>query len=351
MMSERPTISVITAFLNEEPNLPVFRDRLMSVLRSGELDYELVLVDDHSTDGSPLFAKGWADEDPNVHYIRLARNFGSHTAFAAGLAACTGDCAVFLSSDLQDPPETLPRLLEQWHSGNDVVWAVRQERLGESRRTKALSRLFHWVMRWLTLPELPEKGADFLLLDRKVIDAYNSISEKHTTFGLMILWLGFRQSSIQYVKEARFAGSSKWTWSKKIKVTIDSLVSFSYAPIRLASQAGLLISMLGFVYALIVIINALRGQPVLGWSSLMVVVLLLGGFQLLMLGVFGEYLWRTYDEVRGRPRYVIEESYRRKSDGSVAPGRATGPRSIEPELAVSARSSPDRPSWRGDTVP
>jgi polyisoprenyl-phosphate glycosyltransferase len=300
-------ISVITAFLNEETNLPVFKDRVLAVFKGLDFDYEVVLVDDHSSDGGSHFAKEWAEQDPRVCYLRLSRNCGSHAAFAAGLAKCTGDSAVFLAADLQDPPEVIPQLVHQWTAGHDVVWATRTERLGESRSTKLFAQTYYWLMRHLAFPDMPAKGADFLLIDRKVINAYNAIPEKNTSFLPMIMWLGFRQTSIDYVKQARHSGTTKWSFWKKVKLLIDSLVSFSYAPIRIASLSGILVSLLGFVYAAIVIVDALQGVPVQGWASLMVVVLLLGGFQLVMLGVFGEYLWRTFDEARGRPRYVIEE--------------------------------------------
>jgi dolichol-phosphate mannosyltransferase len=162
-------------------------------------------------------------------------------------------------------------------------------------------------MRRIALPNTPARGADFLLLDRKVIAAYNSIPEKNTSLLSMVLWLGFQQSWIEYVKQPRHAGRSKWSLSKKIKLLVDSVVSFSYVPIRFMSLAGVCISVLGFVYAAVVVANAIRGVPVQGWSSLMVTVLVLGGFQLMMLGVLGEYLWRAFDEARGRPRYVVEE--------------------------------------------
>jgi glycosyltransferase involved in cell wall biosynthesis len=301
-------VSIITAFLNEEANLPIFRARVegvMAQLRAG--DYEVVLVDDHSSDGSQAFARQWLSEDRRVRYLRLSRNCGSHAAYTAGLARCSGDCAVLLAADLQDPPEAIPTLLGKWREGNDVVWASRSRRDGESWLTRLNARLYYAMMRRLALPEMPAQGADFLLLDRKVIDAYNAVPEKNTSFLAMILWLGFRQTFIEYVKQARHAGSSKWSFSKKLKLTVDSLVSFSYAPIRLMSLAGMLVSLLGLGYAGIVFVNALAGYPTEGWSSLMVAVLVLGGVQLSMLGILGEYLWRTFDEARGRPRYVIEE--------------------------------------------
>jgi dolichol-phosphate mannosyltransferase len=300
-------VTVLTAFLNEAPNLPLFRERVTGALGRLGMDYEIVLIDDHSTDQGPAFAKEWAREDPNVQYIRLSRNCGSHAAYSAGLAKCRGDCAILLAADLQDPPEMIPDLLDRWKAGHEVVWATRSAREGESLATRLLARIYYWLMRKFALPDMPEKGADFLLMDRKVIDAYNAIPEKHTSFLAMILWLGFRQTTVEYVKQARHSGRSKWTLSKKIKLFIDSLVSFSYAPIRLTSLAGVCVSLLGFLYALVIVVNAFGGVAVQGWSSLMVVVLLLGGFQLLMLGIFGEYLWRAFDEARGRPRYVVEE--------------------------------------------
>lgn len=300
-------ITIITAFLNEASNLPLFRERVMNVLRDVGCDYEIILVDDHSSDEGPAIAKAWVRDDACVHYLRLSRSCGSHAAFSAGLMRSSGDCTILLAADLQDPPETIPRLLEEWQSGYDVVWAARQAREGESWRTQFMARLYYQMMRRFALPDMPEQGADFLLMDRKVVAAYNSIPEKNTSFLALILWIGFRQTTIEYVKQARHAGQSKWNLSKKIKLFIDSMVSFSYAPIRLMSAVGLLISFTGFVYAAFIICNAFFGRPAEGWSSLIVIVLVIGGFQLLMLGVLGEYLWRAFDESRGRPRYIIEE--------------------------------------------
>jgi dolichol-phosphate mannosyltransferase len=309
-------ISILTAFLNEEGNLPVFKERLLATLAGLGVEYEIILIDDHSTDGSPRIARQWVAEGPRVRYIRLSRNCGSHAAYSAGLLQCTGDCAVLLAADLQDPPETVPLLLKEWSAGNAVVWAARAAREGESWLTRATARAYYWLMRRLALKDMPSRGADFLLLDRRVIDAYNAIPEKNTSFLAMILWLGFRQTTIGYVKQARYSGKSKWSIAKKLKLFVDSIVSFSYAPIRLMSLAGACVSILGFLYAAFVVFNALQGNPIQGWSSLMVVVLILGGFQLLMLGILGEYLWRAFDEARGRPRYVVEEQYSTQDAGA-----------------------------------
>lgn len=302
-------LSIITAFLNEAKSLPAFAQQVLAVAEQLDCQIEIILVDDHSTDDSPEIAKTLAAEDPRVTYVRLSRNCGSHAAFSAGLAYCTGDCAILLAADLQDPPEVIPELLAKWREGYDVVWAAREGRESESWRTKLFARSYYWLMRRFALPDMPAKGADFLLMNRKVISAYNAIPEKNTSFLSMILWMGFHQTSIQYVKQARLAGKSKWTLSKKLKLFIDSMVSFSYVPIRLMSLLGAIMSLCGFVYAMVIIVGRLTGWVTAGtgFVALMVVLLVGQGAIMVMLGMLGEYLWRTFDEARGRPRYIIEE--------------------------------------------
>jgi polyisoprenyl-phosphate glycosyltransferase len=302
-------LSVLTAFFNEAPNLPRLRERLNAVFEQIDVETEIVLIDDHSTDESPVLARQWADADNRVSYIRLSRNCGSHAAFSAGLEKCSGDCAILLAADLQDPPETIPVLLAKWREGFQVVWAVRGGRKGETWSTKVFARIYYWLMQHLGLPETPATGADFLLVDRKIIDAYNGIREKHTSFMAMILWLGFRQTFISYTKEARLAGRSKWTLWKKLKLFVDSIVSFSYAPIRLMSVFGFVLALCGFAYAFVVVVGRLSGYVVAGtgYAALMTVLLIGQGAILMALGIVGEYLWRTFDEARGRPRYIFEE--------------------------------------------
>ena len=304
-----PRLSVITFFLNEARNLPELERRLVSVLSRSDIDREYVLVDDHSSDTSGEIARVWAVNHPQTIYLRLSRNFGSHAAIAAGLKYCTGDCAVIMAADLQDPPEVIPSLLDRWRAGNEVVWACRSERVGESLVTRATSRIYYGMMRLMALPEMPAKGEDFLLIDRKVIDACNATPEKHTSLLAIILWMGFRQASVEYVKEARRSGRSKWTFAKKLKLFIDSTVSFSYVPVRIMSASGFLMAACGFTYALTVIVGRLTGwvNAGTGFAALMTVLLVGQGSILIMLGVLGEYLWRTFDEARGRPRYIVEQ--------------------------------------------
>jgi dolichol-phosphate mannosyltransferase len=306
-----PKLSVVVAAYNEEGNLPLLYQRVTALDWAAlGVEVEFVFVDDHSRDGTPRYLRELAARDPRVKALRFSKNFGSHKAFTAGLEHCTGDAAVILAADLQDPPETIPQLVEKWRAGAKVVWAVRAEREGVSFADKAFARFYYWLMRKFADVQPPREGADFLLVDRCVLNELRATPEKNTSVLLLIQWMGFPQDFISYTKAARHSGSSKWTFSKKLKLAIDSLAGFSYAPIRLASLFGVLFAVSGFVYALIVAARAIWwGSPVQGWPALMCVVLITARLQLLILGVLGEYLWRTYEESRHRPRYIIEERH------------------------------------------
>jgi len=311
MPAERPILSVVVAAYNEEGNLALLYDRVRALDWAGMgLSPEFVFVDDHSTDATPRILADLAGRDPAVKVLRFSRNFGSHKAFAAGLENCTGSAAVILAADLQDPPETIPRLVEKWRAGARVVWAVRAEREGVSLPAQAFSRLYYWLMRRFAEVQPPRTGADFLLMDRIVLTALDSAREKHTSILTLIQWMGFEQDQIAYTKTGRHSGRSKWTFRRKLKLAVDSFVSFSYAPVRMMSLCGILFAFTGFIYAAVVMVRALAYQvPVQGWASLMCVLLIVSGVQLVMLGVLGEYLWRAFDEVRSRPRYIVEKRH------------------------------------------
>jgi len=309
MQPDTPRLSVVVAAFNEEGNLPALYDRILALdWNALRMEPEIILVDDHSSDKTQEIMASMAARDPRVRVLRFSKNFGSHKAFTAGLEHCTGDAAVILAADLQDPPETIPQLVDKWRSGARVVWAVRDDREGESLATKLLSRLYYFLMRRFAEVRPPRKGADYLLVDKVVVTELRAAPEKHTSLLSLIQWMGFDQAEITYTKVARQSGRSKWTLRKKVKLAIDSFVSFSYFPLRLASASGLVFAFSGFAYAAVIAIRALvMGSPVQGWSSLMCVLLIVSGVQLLMLGIVGEYLWRTFDETRGRPRYIIEK--------------------------------------------
>lgn len=303
-------ISVIIPTYNEEENLLTLHKRFEAVAsKMNDNDFEFIFVDDCSTDKTPDILENLQKVDDRVKVIRFSRNFGSHNAVAAGLQFCKGDAAIMLAADLQDPPELIPQLLIEWEKGFKVVWGVREKREGESYFNLATSRVYYLLMNRLTCVRQPQTGNDVFLLDRAVIEAVKKSPEKNTSVYMLIAWIGYPQTYITYVKEARHAGISKWTTHKRLKLFFDSLISFSYVPLRFMILMGTISAFFGFLYSLLVFFNAaFRGIPVQGWASLMIVVLLLGGFQMVMMGILGEYLWRTYDETRGRPRYVIEKN-------------------------------------------
>ena len=305
--TQTPLLTVVTPAFNEAANLPELWARLCASMESAGVEWEWIVVDDHSTDTTFETISELAKTDERVRGYRFSRNFGSHLALTCGLENAHGRCAVVMAADLQDPPEILPELLERWHSGAQVVWAVRRERKGETASKVGTANLFYFIMRHVAgLKGMAPTGADFFLIDRAVIDALNQFPERNVSLMALITWMGFRQDQVNYTKQARSHGRSGWSLEKKLKLAIDSITSFTYLPIRAMTYFGISVAFCGFLYAVLVIINTLRHHLVQGWASLMVVVLLLGGAQMLMLGVLGEYLWRAFDESRRRPRYIIE---------------------------------------------
>ena len=302
-----PRITVLIPAFNEAPNLVALYGRLSAVaagLRGNE--FEFLFVDDGSTDATPEILAELYARDARVKALQFSRNFGSHAACLAGLMESTGDIIVFLSADLQDPPELLPEMLERIAAGFDVVMAVRRQRHDKWLAVR-LANTYHRLMRRYAIPTWPARGADFFMITRAVGETVIRWRQKNTSIFAQLLWVGFRQTSILYNREQRQYGRSKWTLARKVKLLIDSFVSFSFFPLRVISYAGILFSGLGLGYALFIILKkSVYGVPVQGWASLMVVLLVVSGFQLLMLGVIGEYLWRIADEVRGAPAFVIQ---------------------------------------------
>jgi polyisoprenyl-phosphate glycosyltransferase len=304
---ETPLITIITPAFNESENIPVLYERLQRVLGSLKVRWEWIVVDDHSTDNTYGVLQHLTEQEQRLRVFRFSRNFGSHMALTCGLNYARGDCAVIMAADLQDPPEEIPVLFAKWREGAQVVWAARERREGESATTLSAARLYYFLMRHMVgFKEMSASGADFFLLDRRVIETFRQFKESNVSVLALITWMGFRQTSITYIKKARAHGRSSWSVGKKFKMFLDSILSFSYLPIRWISLCGIAAALAGFIYAIVVLVNAVTGSPIQGWSSLMIVVLIFGGVQMLMLGILGEYLWRTLSETRGRPRYIIE---------------------------------------------
>ncbi len=305
-----PELSIVIPVYNEEAVLPALIDRLRAFTeRLSPLVTEVILVDDHSADRSLELLREVCQDDSRFRYARLAKNSGSHVAILAGLAQARGECSVFLAADLQDPPELISQMLDLWRAGHHVVWAVREEREGISRADLFMANTFYRLLNLLGEVNLPPRGSDFALLDRKVVAALLKSAGSNPSIGGEIARLGFSSAQITYTKEKRPAGGSKWTLKRKLKAFADAFVSFSYAPLRAMSYLGMLFSLLGFAYAIVVIfLRLMTRTPVQGWASLIVVVLVLGGVQMMMLGILGEYLWRTLEAARQRPIYFLEDS-------------------------------------------
>jgi polyisoprenyl-phosphate glycosyltransferase len=305
----RAVLSVIIPAYCEGDGLRALADRLTAVLDRLPAPAEVILVDDHSTDHSTRVMREIAAKDARFQFVRLSRNSGSHMAILAGLEQARGECAVFMAADLQDPPELIPELLDRWRQGFKTVWAVRAKREGVPWIDRAFAKGFYWLLNRFGEVALPPDGADFALIDAAVVRALVESVGANPSIFAEIAKLGFSQTELAYTKTARQFGESKWGLRKKLKLFADTFVAFSYAPIRSMSYFGLTVAVLGFIYAMVVIVKHLVwGHPVEGWASIMVAVLIIGGVQMLMLGVLGEYLWRTLDEARRQPRYFIEES-------------------------------------------
>jgi dolichol-phosphate mannosyltransferase len=304
--TETARLSVVVPCYNEQSNIPILYARLCEVLDALRVNWELLLIDDHSRDETFATALRLSTEDPRVRVVRMARNVGSHLAGICGLGLAQGDAAVFIAADLEDPPELIAELLANWRRGDQVVWAAREARLGVSRQQRWLSRKYDALMARILGSNVAAQGADVFLIDRVVIDALREFRESNLSLFALLQWMGYRQSTVSYVKQARQNGSSGWTLRKKVKLLVDSVTAFSYAPIRLMSVVGLSLSTLGLLYAVVVVVNHVFGRPIEGWSSIAFIVLITGGVQITMLGVLGEYLWRALDEARRRPQYQIE---------------------------------------------
>lgn len=298
---------VIPVYYNEQ-NIPFLYEKLEeAIIRNPNYEHELIFVDDGSGDRSYEELLKLQQLHVNIKLIKLSRNFGSHTAVLAGLSYASGDCATVISADLQDPPEIINQMFEKWQEGNKVVLAVREDR-EESFTQKLFSNSYYKLMRKYALPNMPEGGFDCFLIDRKIIDILKSIEEKNTTLMGQILWTGFKTERIYYVRREREIGKSRWTLAKKVKLFIDSFLAFSYMPIRFMSMIGIMFSLFAFGSGVFLVINKLaNGVDVQGWTSLMVIFLLVAGIQMIMMGTIGEYLWRNMDESRKRPVFIIDE--------------------------------------------
>ncbi len=311
-------LSVVVPVFNERLVLPELVSRLTSVLEPLG-PYEVVLVDDGSIDGSWEEMRRLAREHPNIRLVRLSRNFGHQAALSAGLDAARGDAVISIDADLQDPPELIPDLVAKWQEGYDVVYAARSSREGEARLRLAAISAFYRLLKRITATEIPEDVGDFRLLSRRAADAVRAMPERARFLRGMAGWIGFRQTSISYARAPRAAGESKYPYGSLLRLALDGIVSFSLAPIRLVTAIGfaLVVFCVG-VLAWTLYVRFFTSHHPQGWTSVIVVVLLLGGVQLLSLGVIGQYVARIFEEAKQRPLYLVDEVVEPSSDSSRA---------------------------------
>jgi polyisoprenyl-phosphate glycosyltransferase len=300
---ELSLVSVVAPVYNEDATIDEFYARVCAALDG--LPFELVLVDDGSTDGTPMKLETMATNDPRVRVVYLSRNFGHQTALTAGLDHACGNAVVMLDADLQDPPEVITTMLDHWRAGCDVVYAVREQRDGESRFKLTTARWFYRLFDKLAQVELQQNSGDFRLLDRRPLDALLSMRERNRFLRGMTVWVGYTQAAVPYHRDSRYAGETKYTLPRMLRFSLDAISSFSHRPLQLATLLGFMISTLAFIAIPVVVVLRILGSYLPGFSAVTILILLLGGIELIAIGIIGEYVGRIYDEVKGRPLYLV----------------------------------------------
>lgn len=300
-------LSVVVPAYNESPVLGEFHRRMSEVMQATGLAYEIIYVDDGSTDDTAVVLNDLRDQDPTVAVIELSRNFGKEVALSAGLDHAAGDAVIIIDADLQDPPELVHDFLREWREGYDVVYGRRTDREGESWLKTTSAKWFYRVINRLSDVEIPKDSGDFRLISRRALDALLSLRETHRYMKGLYAWVGFPQKEIPYLRRARAAGTTKWNYWRLWNFALEGITSFSDVPLKLSTYLGVITSSLAFLYGLYFLLRTfIMGNPVPGYPSLILIVLFLGGVQLICLGIIGEYLARTYNESKSRALYFIK---------------------------------------------
>jgi len=308
MNARPPLISMVVPFYNEADNVDILYDRLATVLDGTHCAWEIVCVNDGSSDGTLEKLLALRHRDLRVRVMDLSRNFGKEAALTAGLDHARGSAVIPFDADLQDPPELIPELLAKWREGYDIVNAVRRSRAGEGWLKRVTAHGFYRLINRLTHVDIPADTGDFRLIARPALEAIHRLPERRRFMKGIFAWVGFRTAEVHYQREPRHAGKSKFNWWRLWNFALEGITSFSQVPLQMASWLGLLVSLLALLYAVyLVVATLLCGNPVKGYPSMMVAILFLGGVQLMALGVIGEYVGRIYEESKQRPIYIIRE--------------------------------------------
>lgn len=303
------TYSIIAPIFNEKDNLPELHRRVTEVMNSTGESWELILVDDGSSDGSSDIIREFAKKDKHIRPVIFARNFGHQVAVTAGLDYSRGDAVVIIDADLQDPPELILEMSKKWREGYEVVYAVRAEREGESWFKLWTASLFYRIIYQITDVKIPLDTGDFRLMDRKVVNVMNQMREKHRFLRGMSAWVGFKQIGVEYKRAARQAGETKYPFRKMFKLAVNAVTGFSYFPLQVATYVGFTSAAISILAIPLVIYLRIAGhQQLTGQATTLIAVLFLGGVQLISLGVLGEYIGRLYDEAKGRPLYIVRDA-------------------------------------------
>jgi dolichol-phosphate mannosyltransferase len=316
-----PLVSVIAPVHDEEDVLVEFHRRVVAALEGAGERFELVLVDDGSTDATPALLRELAASDPRVRVVELSRNFGHQLALTAGIDHARGDAVVAIDADLQDPPEVIPAMLERWREGYQVVYGVRTARAGERGGKRLTAHWFYRVVNRLSDVELPPDSGDFRLLDRRVVEVLKGMREDSRYLRGMVAWVGFKQVALPYARDARHAGETKFTWGRMARFALDGITSFSERPLRVAMGLGALVTSTAFLYTAWVVVTSILdpSRSIRGFTSLLAAVLFLGGVQLLGIGVLGMYVGRIFRATKGRPLYVVAETVEGPCPGAERP--------------------------------